>query len=67
MLVTQTILIGILYFISQMDGFFGTSLIGRAIIMGPLTGLIMGDVASGVMIGGTLELAFIGADRKSVV
>ena len=61
MLVTQTILIGILYFISQMDGFFGTSLIGRAIIMGPLTGLIMGDVASGVMIGGTLELAFIGA------
>lgn len=61
MLITQTILIGILYFISQMDGYFGTPLIGRAIIMGPLTGLIMGDLGAGIVIGGTLELAFIGA------
>lgn len=60
-MILQTILIGCLYLITSFEPFFGTSLIGRAIICGPLTGLIMGDMQAGIIMGGTLELAFIGA------
>lgn len=57
----QTILIALLYLVTSLDPFFGTSLLSRAIICGPLTGLIMGDLQAGLIMGGTLELAFIGA------
>lgn len=33
----------------------------RPIVLGPIIGLIMGDLATGVVVGGTLELVFIGA------
>ncbi|GHJ41909.1 PTS sugar transporter subunit IIC [Streptomyces sp. TS71-3] len=33
----------------------------RPIILGPVIGLILGDLHSGVIVGGTLELIFIGA------
>jgi fructoselysine/glucoselysine PTS system EIIC component len=33
----------------------------RPIILGPIIGLILGDLHSGIVVGGTLELIFIGA------
>jgi len=41
--------------------FMGAPFIERAIIMAPLTGLIMGDLKTGLLMGGTLELIFMGA------
>ena len=41
--------------------FMGDLYLERAIILGPLTGLIMGDLPTGLLIGGTLELIFMGA------
>lgn len=41
--------------------FMGAPFIERAIIMAPITGLIMGDLKTGLIIGGTLELIFMGA------
>jgi PTS system mannose-specific IID component len=41
--------------------FMGDLFLERAIILGPLTGLIMGDLPKGLLIGGTLELIFMGA------
>jgi len=41
--------------------FLGDWYLERAIVLGPLTGLIMGDMQTGLLIGGTLELIFMGA------
>ncbi len=41
--------------------FLGDWFLERPIILGPLTGLIMGDFAMGLLVGGTLELIFMGA------
>ena len=41
--------------------FFGAPFIERPIILGPITGLIMGDLQTGLVLGGTLELVFMGA------
>jgi mannose/fructose/N-acetylgalactosamine-specific phosphotransferase system component IID len=41
--------------------FLGDLYLERAIILGPLTGLIMGDLKTGLLVGGTMELIFMGA------
>ena len=41
--------------------FLGDLYLERAIVLGPLTGLIMGDLQTGLLIGGTMELIFMGA------
>ncbi|WP_440896576.1 PTS mannose/fructose/sorbose/N-acetylgalactosamine transporter subunit IIC [Amphibacillus sp. Q70] len=56
----EALLIGLAVFIGRMDFFLGTPMIGRAIVLGPLTGLFLGDVATGTMIGFQLELVFLG-------
>jgi fructoselysine and glucoselysine-specific PTS system IIC component len=38
----------------------GRNMFNRPIITGVLTGLVLGDLKTGIIIGGTLELAFIG-------
>lgn len=43
------------------DYFTGKSLQTRPLVLGPLVGLVMGDLQAGCMIGATLELAFMGA------
>lgn len=40
---------------------FGTSCLSRPLVMGALTGIVMGDIPTGVALGATLELAFMGA------
>lgn len=39
----------------------GTSMLSRPIVMGTLAGLVMGDIETGIIIGATLELAFLGS------
>lgn len=41
--------------------FMGDLFLERAIVLGPLTGLILGDVQTGLIVGASLELIFIGA------
>lgn len=55
------LLLGLVAFIAQSDYALGTSLITRPLVTGLLVGLVMGDVKTGVIMGATLELAFIGS------
>lgn len=57
----QALLLGLVAFIAQSEYALGTSLISRPIITGPLTGLVLGDIQTGIIMGATLELAFIGS------
>lgn len=41
--------------------FLGSPYLERPIVLGPITGLILGDLQTGLVVGGTLELIFIGA------
>ena len=58
--IIQTILLGLLGLFSNAEWFLGTCYIQRPLILGPLTGLIMGDLQAGIIMGATMELAFAG-------
>lgn len=61
MLLFQTFMITLITLLARCHTLFGTSLLNRPIVLGALTGLIMGDLTQGVIMGATLELAFVGA------
>ena len=56
----DTLLIALVAFIGYCDHFTGKSMIQRPVVMGPLVGLVLGDLPTGLVVGGTLELAFMG-------
>ncbi len=60
-MILKTFLIFLLSFLGYSEWFLGTSYIQRPIILGPLVGLAMGDLTSGVIMGATLELAMLGS------
>lgn len=60
-MVIQAVLLGIVAFIAQSEYASGTSLLSRPIVTGLFTGIVLGDVSAGVIMGATLELAFIGS------
>lgn len=41
--------------------FLGSPYLERPIILGPIVGFVLGDLETGLIVGGTLELIFIGA------
>ena len=57
----QAILLGLVAMIGNAEYLFGTGLLSRPIVMGTLTGIVLGDIPTGVSLGATLELAFMGA------
>jgi fructoselysine/glucoselysine PTS system EIIC component len=57
----QSILIALVTMLIVFEWFLGTNLLSRPIIAGVLIGLVMGDLKTGIIMGATLELAFIGA------
>lgn len=57
----QAILLGIVAFIAQSEYALGTSLLSRPIVTGLFTGIVLGDVSTGIIMGATLELTFIGS------
>jgi fructoselysine and glucoselysine-specific PTS system IID component len=54
------ILIALIAFFGHSEDFLGTTLLSRPLVLGPLVGLVLGDLTQGVMIGATLELIFMG-------
>lgn len=56
----KTFLVGLVALLGYMDSPTGKSQIQRPIVMGPLIGLVLGDLNTGLIVGGTLELAFMG-------
>lgn len=60
-LLFQALLITLVAFIGYMHCYWGSTMNNRPIIMGMLTGLVLGDLKTGIMIGAALELAFLGA------
>lgn len=59
-MIIQAILIGLVGVFGLTEYIFGSNMLERPIVTGPLVGLILGDPVQGVIIGGTLELAFMG-------
>lgn len=55
------ILLGLVAMIANAEYLLGTSLLSRPIITGVLTGIVLGDLKAGIILGATMELAFIGA------
>jgi PTS system N-acetylgalactosamine-specific IIC component len=56
----QAAMLGILAFLAGLDLFNGLTHFHRPVVLGPLVGLILGDVHTGIMVGGTLELIWMG-------
>lgn len=54
------VLLSLVAMFGNLEYYLGTSMFSRPLIMGTLTGLVMGDLTSGVIMGATLELAFLG-------
>lgn len=60
-MILKTILIFLVTVLGYSEWALGTSYFQRPIVLGPLVGLIMGDLQAGIVMGATLELAMIGA------
>ncbi len=54
------LLITLIAMFGHMEDFLGTTLLSRPLVLGPLVGLVLGDVNQGIVIGATLELIFMG-------
>ena len=57
----QALLVGLVAAFGTLDTALGTSYIQRPIVLGPLVGLVLGDLETGLIIGANLELLFMGA------
>lgn len=61
MFLLQCILVGLLHGLSTLDGrIFGQNLLNTPIVEATLVGLVMGDVQTGLVMGATLQLIFMG-------
>src|ERR1700754_3856767 len=54
------IIIALIAMFGHSEDFLGTTLLSRPLVLGPLVGLVLGDINQGIIIGGTLELIFMG-------
>lgn len=54
------LLIALIAMFGHSEDFLGTTLMSRPLVLGPLVGLVLGDLEQGVIIGATLELIFMG-------
>lgn len=57
----QTLLIVLVAFFAYMHSYMGSTMHNRPIIVAPLVGLVLGDITTGILVGATLELVFMGA------
>ena len=60
-MLTQAILIGLVAMCVTFEWALGTCLASRPIVTGVLIGLVMGDLQTGIIVGATLEMVFIGS------
>jgi len=59
-MLTTYLLITLIVMFGHLEDFMGTSMLCRPLVLGPLVGLVLGDMTQGIMIGATLELVFMG-------
>ena len=57
----QALLVALVAAFGSLDTALGTSMLQRPIVLGPLVGIVLGDVQTGLIIGANLELLFMGA------
>lgn len=60
-MLVKTALITLVAFFAYMHSYMGSTMHNRPIIVAPLVGLVLGDLSTGILIGSTLELVFLGA------
>ena len=60
-MLTQAILIGLIAAFGKFDCQLGTLYAFRPIVLCPLVGLVLGDLQTGLAIGASLELLFMGS------
>lgn len=60
-MLVQAILIGLIAALGKFDFQLGTTFALRPIVMCPLVGLVLGDLQTGLAIGASLELLFMGS------
>jgi PTS system mannose-specific IID component len=58
--VLTNLLITLIIFFGHSEDLLGTTLLSRPLVLGPLVGLVLGDLQQGVIIGASLELIFMG-------
>ncbi|WP_087025101.1 PTS N-acetylgalactosamine transporter subunit IIC [Thaumasiovibrio subtropicus] len=56
----QALMLGVLAFFAGLDLFNGLTHFHRPVVLGPIVGLILGDLPTGILVGGTLELVWMG-------
>ena len=56
----QSIILGIVAFIAGLDLYNGLTHFHRPVVLGPIVGLVLGDLQTGILVGGTLELVWMG-------
>ncbi|MDN0008112.1 PTS N-acetylgalactosamine transporter subunit IIC [Providencia stuartii] len=59
-MMTDALLIALIAGIAGVDLFNGLTHFHRPVVIGPIVGLILGDVQTGLLLGGTLELVWMG-------
>lgn len=60
-MLVQAVLIFVVAFLGYLNSFFASIMISRPIIIGPLVGLVLGDLTTGIKVGAALELVWLGA------
>lgn len=58
-LLFEAILLGVWAGICAVDGVYHQTMIGRPVIGGTIAGLILGDVQTGLLVGGGIEMAYL--------
>lgn len=56
----QALMLGLLAFVAGLDLFNGLTHFHRPVVLGPIVGFILGDLHTGILVGGTLELIWMG-------
>lgn len=60
-MITEALLVGLLMFLGMLtDTGLGDPMIKRPLVMGALTGLVLGDLQTGIVTGASLEVIFLG-------
>lgn len=56
----QATILGLVAFLAGLDLYNGLTHFHRPVVLGPIEGLILGDLNTGILVGGTLELVWMG-------
>ena len=60
-IVITAIILALIAMLANGEYFLGSSMLSRPLVTCTLAGLVMGDITQGIIIGATLELAFVGS------